>query len=346
MGFQGIIVVLCMVFRRYDKESMKNSNMKATTSAREKRLIEAPYGPSTKIVRVVLLRGFIGGISFILYFYSMSAIPLGDAITLFSIYPIITIVIAYFVLGESVNRTKVLAATISVVGATLIAGPSFYQFKKTNDSSAFGYLAAVFASFFGASVMVLIRKAGNLGANTFNLLFSWCTSAIGYTVIIGMNPWIGKLLLGEGPWIWKANVLLDNTLLWNIFGMCFFGTVAHFLMNYAGKLAPAGLGSIARSSDILWGYLWELGMFRQVPTWTTWLGVAFVLFSIVLVALLQSESKGNRNGKETNPLLPTNQVFDEEKKEDELVDSMPSKPFVKSYYGSFTKSTNSSTLDE
>ncbi len=48
--------------------------------------------------------------------------------------------------------------------------------------------------------------------------------------------------------------------------------------------APAGLGSIARSSDILWGYILEMIVFDEIPSWSTAVGVILILIALFTVS--------------------------------------------------------------
>ena len=94
--------------------------------------------------------------------------------------------------------------------------------------------------------------------------------------------------MGEKPWIHRIPSTEAGMY---IFLMCSIGSTAHFLMNYGGKLAPTGLGSITRSSDIVWVYGWKVLFFRKIPKCTRVIGVAIILFSLCLVASVQIEIK-------------------------------------------------------
>eukprot|EP00588_Corethron_pennatum_P012483 CAMPEP_0194278196 /NCGR_PEP_ID=MMETSP0169-20130528/10313_1 /TAXON_ID=218684 /ORGANISM="Corethron pennatum, Strain L29A3" /LENGTH=350 /DNA_ID=CAMNT_0039022331 /DNA_START=69 /DNA_END=1118 /DNA_ORIENTATION=- len=262
-----------------------------------RRMIWVPIGRSKRIVRVVLARGAIGGFGFVLYYFTIKSIPLGDAITLLSLTPIMTVFLARFTLGEPIQIPQLFASVLSVVGAVLIAGGPAHILALLSNSSTdtisaearnynpFGYVTALVGSFCSSCVLVLVRKAGTLGVHTLQLLFSWCLWGISFSCVLGLllsifsNSTVA-LLFQEEPWHSPS----DPAVRWNIFAVCVIGSVAHFLLNYAGRFAPAGISSIIRSSSIMWGYLFEVTIFHQNPSLTTWLGVLIVLFSLVLVA--------------------------------------------------------------
>ena len=248
------------------------------------RLIHIPFGKSEYEKKIVILRGIIGGgFGFICYFFSIKSLPLGDAITLFSLYPIYTIIMARFYLNESITCRHLITAVVSVLGGTLIAGPSFLFNQENPDNvqddqyNPLGYVTALIGGIFAAAVVILIRKAGTIGVHTLQLLFSWSCFGLLASILFGMT--FGRLV--EGMWIPPASreawVLILIT--------CALGTVAHGLLNYAGRFVPAGQCAIVRSTDILWAYLLEIFMFDEVPTFTTTVGVILITSSMIMIAM-------------------------------------------------------------
>lgn len=290
--FQGFFVVTGMVFVTPEHHPPSSSGLSIRNS---QPLIFSPFGRSPEVVRVLLMRGIVGGIGFCFYFFSIKAIPLGDAITLFSLYPIWTIFMAKFILGENIRHSHVFATAACVLGAILVAGPSFslsaWEKKEDETTStkvipptiALGYPIALLGSFCAASVTILIRYSGKLGIHTLQLLFSWSICGILFSIIFGMT--IGKEL--EGSWF----IPPPGIFYWHLLGLCIFGSMAHFLLNYAGQSAPAILASIARSSDIVWAYIWQVSIFKQVPRYSTMGGIVLVLLALGIIAIDKMNDK-------------------------------------------------------
>ena len=115
--------------------------------ARTTRIIFRPFGSNMTQVKIVVLRGFIGGLGFCNYYYTLSTLKLGDATTLLSLYPIVTIFLAYYVLNEAIKPAQLVAAVLSVLGGVLISRPSFVF--GSDDSSTrplLGYVTAIIGS--------------------------------------------------------------------------------------------------------------------------------------------------------------------------------------------------------
>jgi drug/metabolite transporter (DMT)-like permease len=266
--FQGIFVFIYMLRARADVNDEES-----------KLMIAMPLGKSRNEISIVIGRGLLGGLNFIMKSYSMIALPLGDAITLFSLHPIITVFMAWLFLGETIRNTHIFAAFTTITGAVLMLGPAFLfndRDIEEENINKLGYLTAILSSFCAAGVLVLIRKAGKLGVYTSQLLFSFTVFGGGLALFVGMT--IGVEV--EGKWI----LPLTTRSFWLIFGMCGIGSIAQLLKNYAGRITPAGLGSIARSSDIFWGYILEVLVFGTIPSWTTVLGVLLILIALSTVA--------------------------------------------------------------
>jgi len=228
------------------------------------------------------MRGIIGGAGFLLDYHCMSVLPLGDAMTLMSLYPFITIVLARIFLQEEIKALHLYATIASVSGAVFIGQPTFLFGGGTGDAPTLGYITGLLGSCCLASILILIRKAGKIGVHTFQLLLSWALFGVIFGVVIG--PY-------EGVWKWPS-----STLVWGyVLGVCLIGAGCHFMLNYAGRLAPAGLVSVVRASDILWAYCFEIIFFVQKPNFCTWIGVVLVLGSLVVIGIEKiKESKNNR----------------------------------------------------
>eukprot|EP00554_Chaetoceros_debilis_P010114 CAMPEP_0194107442 /NCGR_PEP_ID=MMETSP0150-20130528/7310_1 /TAXON_ID=122233 /ORGANISM="Chaetoceros debilis, Strain MM31A-1" /LENGTH=391 /DNA_ID=CAMNT_0038795845 /DNA_START=66 /DNA_END=1241 /DNA_ORIENTATION=+ len=287
--FQGVIVVLGMLFVTEPDNNDDGTNVSSlnTATITRTRLIQYPLG-RPKHRSVIIARGFIGGFAFLNYFYALKVLPLGDANTLFSLRPIITIFLARIILGENIVFLNLMAALSSLVGAYLITGSNSNvdNGNPDNDSDTrLGYIAAIVGSVAGSAVLVLTRKAG-IAVHTLQLIFSWAIFSIAFSFCVGHSS-VGINI--EESWH-----MPHSKEIWGyISGMVIFGSLSHFMMNHAARIAPAGLSAIVRSSNIMWAYLLEIVVFHQVPTANTVIGVILISLSLILIAATKlKEVKG------------------------------------------------------
>lgn len=283
-----------------DVESSHKGMDKATLLAPEVKkkrilLIQQPFGPK-EVFWIVFWRGLIGATGLLLYFYTISALPLGDAVSALSLSPILTVIGAgIFLENEPVTMPVVVAAMASIVGSILIAKPSFFFSSRNTEGviNGLGYVTGLIGSCTSATVFVLIRKAGTAlggsGVHTLQLLFSWCLfgSAYGVTLMLFLpsnDP-------SDNSWF-----VLPSSTVAIIYIICMLGLgiFGHFCMNYGGKNAPAGLTAIVRSSIILWGYMFEILVFGQIPDGYTIAGALLILASL---GVISREKKSNSSNK-------------------------------------------------
>lgn len=291
------------------------------------RVIVRPFGRK-EIRNVVILRGIVGGLGFCFYYYTLSHLPLGDATALLSLNPIVTVLAASVLLNEKLQVSHIVAAMASVVGSILIAQPNIVgvvfdggdhppplqegddanddfvvlqssQPAATTTTSNFGYVTALLGTCCAAGVYILIRKAGQNGVHTLQLLFSWVVFGILFSSIVEIVATITTTtIVEEGnntntqQFVWPQSIPI--TTWYYVLGVCVFGSIGHFLMNYAGRFAPAGLTSIVRSSGIFFSYIWEILIFHEVPSTGTVLGVTLIFASLFVVALQQRQQQQQR----------------------------------------------------
>jgi len=220
----------------------------------------------------------------------MSILPLGDAVTMFSLYPSITVFLSRIVLKEPLSSSKILAAFLGLLGAVLISQPGFIFHDHHQKKNASGYLIAIICAFLASGVVTLIRKAGTVGAHTLHLLFSWAFFGAFFSGSVGMvmEDWVFPR---------TAEAWLP------IIGIVTIGSSAGAIFNFAGKLVPASLTGISKaSSEILFSYLWEVLIFRGHPTLMTYIGIAFAISSLISVAMDKIISEFKRTKNKTGTL--------------------------------------------
>jgi len=224
----------------------------------------------------VVWRGIFGGFSLQCYYKAIQCLPFGDAITLASITPAFTVLFAIPLLGEKLSNIKSAAIFLSVVGAVCIAQPRFLfgaELHGETDSGRshcekFGYIAAAFGSLSGALVFIMIRMVGSDG-HTIQLIFSWF-------VFTCLDSFV--LLLFTEDWVFpKGKHWVDISF------MILCGSVAHYMMNHAGRICPAGVGSILKSTDVMWAYIWEITVFQVIPNFWAIIGAILVFFSGAII---------------------------------------------------------------
>ena len=115
-------------------------------------------------------------------FFALSRLPLGDAVTLANLTPLILAVASPRVLGERSGSGLLVAVTLGLCGVALLAGASF-----SHGYGAPAFIAAVVGAFCSAVAMIFLRRLGpRESAEGVSLHFAvWAAVA---TFAIGL-PW-------------------------------------------------------------------------------------------------------------------------------------------------------------
>jgi drug/metabolite transporter (DMT)-like permease len=316
---QMIVVVMAMFFVTIpvvvSPSSSHHRPQLQQQPEKEVLIIKHPLGLSKDIARLCIIRGMCGGCGFCLYFYTISVLPLGDAMTILSLNPVITVLIAPILLNEPLTKTQLFSAISSVIGSIVLARPPRLWFggggedhigfmnDNQNDNkdladavnTKWGYLTGLLGACTAAGTYILIRKAGKKGVHTLNLLFSWCVFGLLFSTVI--------MILNKNGFVWPS-----SSVTWMyLTGSCVFGMTAHFILNFAARLAPAGIASIIRSSGIVWSYVLEVSVFHQVPQAWTIMGVGLILTSLGVIALEKHQESRQQSPSQPHMRLATSE---------------------------------------
>jgi drug/metabolite transporter (DMT)-like permease len=126
----------------------------------------------------------IAGITSMFFgFFALSRLPLGDAVTLANLTPLILALLSQRALGERAGSGLLIAVVLGLSGVAMLAGASF--------SHGFGllpFLCAVAGAFSSAVAMIFLRRLGpRESAEGVSLHFAFWATLL--TFVIGI-PWL------------------------------------------------------------------------------------------------------------------------------------------------------------
>jgi drug/metabolite transporter (DMT)-like permease len=215
----------------------------------------AMVGPRDKR-HLFLLKGIFGFLSLSSVFYTITHLPLGDAVTLSFTSPIFTTILARLILGEPVYMRDAVASLLSLVGVIMIARPAFLfgtdRLSETSNNHSDSQVAATSRSFAvvvalggalcAAGSFVTIRKIGDK-VNTFVLV------QYHSLVSIFAAPIFSVLL--EDPvmptgWFWGKLLLV---------GLLAFG--GQTMLSRSLQLERASLVVSVKYSQIVFAFIWQ-----------------------------------------------------------------------------------------
>jgi len=206
------------------------------------------------------LRSFVGCSAMIATFYALTRLPISDVAVITESRPIWVALLAGFLLGETTGRRIWLSIILGMAGVILV------EQAHLVDRNIAG-LAALFAAFAGAVVMILLRKLRDIDPRIIVTHFSGTATAICLILII---------VLGKD---FNFSFMEKSTNLLMLAGVGVFGTIGQLAMTKAFSIGEAP--SVASAGFIRVGFsaAYDLFIWQHVFQITTLLGVALILGS-------------------------------------------------------------------
>lgn len=330
-------------------------------------------------------RATVGAVGFIFYFHAVAVLPLGDGLTVASLYPISATIATRIILKEKVHWTAILAMTTAIAGVIMVCQPHFIfehiegtatenatltesfitsrgisnvtgsihntvsmgsHIDSIIKSRTAGYISGLIASTLVGISYVFFRAAKNV--HSLQFMASYSVS----TVVLSLA--LSASLPGQELKMPKS-VVVGFYLL----GQGLLASVAQYLFIFGSTRLPSARASVIQISDIVWGYALQVTVFHVVPNGITAIGAFIVLAGSVMVVLARNVGGGGTWGAPTKtpltdsadvPSLPSNIDLDAGKKRVRLAaieaDESISVKTVRSAFGDITNNQIATELQE
>jgi drug/metabolite transporter (DMT)-like permease len=210
--------------------------------------------PSLQILRGLLLMG-----STFLNFAAMRHLQLAQTAAIFFTIPLFVCILSVPVLGEQVGWRRWLAVLVGFAGVLVIMRPGSQQFH-------WAMLLSLGASLCGALYNLATRKVGGKDSAETSVLYGALVGSAGGALTL---PWTWQLPQG---WQWPL-----------LLGMGIAGSIGHYMLTHAHRLAPASLLAPFIYTQIVWMTLAGYLVFGDIPDRITLLGAMIVVFSGIYV---------------------------------------------------------------
>ena len=115
----------------------------------------APWGTQR---RLLLVRGTLGSMALLCYFYSLVHLPLGEATLIQNMNPVFATVLAAVMLKEHLRLPEVICLVASLVGVLFIAHPAFLFGANAAPANPFHIAVALMGALCSGSAYTLVRK--------------------------------------------------------------------------------------------------------------------------------------------------------------------------------------------
>ncbi len=228
-------------------------------------------------------RGLVGVSAMACGFYGLTHLPLPDAIALGYTKPLVMVVLAALLLGETIRIYRWSAVLVGFAGVLIISWPLLTIFDGDfwQNTQTMGVLAALTSAILAAFAMVLVRR----------LVVTEKTP----TIVLYFSLSATLVSLATLPFGW---VPLDQTSLLLLCSAGALGGIAQILLTQSYRYAEVSTIAPFEYTSIILAIIVGYVIFGDVPQWSMLIGTAIVigagLFIIVREHRLGLERKAAR----------------------------------------------------
>ncbi|MGR3616874.1 MAG: DMT family transporter [Paracoccaceae bacterium] len=224
-------------------------------------------------------RGVLGTSAMGLTFTGLGLLPLPEVTAIGYATPIFTVILAAFLLGETIRLIRISAVAIGLVGVMIMIWPRLTGSTDFQDAATIGALCILLATMARAMVQIHIRKLVQTDSTAAIVFYFSATASV-----------LSLLTMPFG-WVvpdWDVALLLMSTGL--------VGGVAQILVTSSYRFGPASMLAPYDYTSMLFAIMIGYVFFAELPTFVMLIGAALVIFGNVLVIWRESRL-GMERGK-------------------------------------------------
>jgi len=226
-------------------------------------------------LHLLLLRGLFGFSAMILFFYTITVIPLGEAITLNKTSPLFVAILAFFLMKERLNIYSVAALLIGFCGVVFIA-------KPTGIGMGYEHFLGLLGGFFAACAYATIKRIREIyDARVIVLSF------------VGLGTVLPLALFAAAPFVnppkalaflFPAFHLPSSAQTWMlIMLMAAISTLSQWLLTKAYSLGRAGVVGAVSYTNIPFAVGFGIMLGDPFPDFWVWLGIVMIVTAGLLL---------------------------------------------------------------
>jgi len=221
---------------------------------------------ATPHARTHVVRGLAGFVSLVMYFYSISMIPLAAAVTLNYTSPLFLALLLALWLKEPVRRGFYGVLAAGFVGVIFLLQPALGGGQW--PGALFGLGSGIISSI----AYLNVRRLGELGEPEWRTVFYFSALSA----------------LGGLPWLLTASPFhaIDGRGWLLLLGVGGFGVLAQLCLTAAYKRGKTLVSASLAYSTVVFSSAFGMLLWGETLPWTGWIGVILIVASGLLATLL------------------------------------------------------------
>jgi drug/metabolite transporter (DMT)-like permease len=222
---------------------------------------------STKGVPMLFVRGLLGALYLLAYFYTISKIPLADASILAHLSPFFAIIFSAVFLKEKISPKLAFLLPLVMLGAILLVKPFNYS---TYSIYAFvGILSALFAAGAATSIRYLSKQH-----HSYEIVFYFLATATLVSI----------------PLMWKNFVVPTPLELFYLVCIGVVSLLGQIFLTKAFTHENVIVVEITRYIGIVFNAMWGFLFWTEVPDTLTILGGLLIITACVLLSMKKKKA--------------------------------------------------------
>lgn len=224
---------------------------------------------------LLILRGLFGFGAMILFFYTVTVIPLGEAITLNKTSPLFVSVLAFFLLKERLGRYTVAALVIGFSGVLFIS-------KPTGMLMDYEHFLGLLGGLFAAAAYATIKTIRDVYDTRVIVLSFMGVGTVLPLLLFALSPFVAPpeaLAFLFPEFLWPASLRV-----WSLIAfMALAATLSQWLLTKAYSVSRAGIVGAVSYSNIPFAVGFGFMLADPFPDLSVWLGIGMIVVAGLLV---------------------------------------------------------------
>jgi len=226
---------------------------------------------------LLFTRGFFGFSAMILFFYTITVIPLGEAITLNKTSPLFVAVLAFYLLGEELNKSTILALLVGFLGIIFIT-------KPFSISISYEHFLGILGGFFAAAAYTTIKKIKDIYDSRVIVLSFVGVGTLLPLLLFLLSPYV--FVSKELEFLFPQFILPNSYTLWGlIIIMAFISTISQWLLTKAYSANNLSIVGVISYTNIPFAIGFGFLLGDKMPDNFTFIGIALIALGGILVGM-------------------------------------------------------------
>lgn len=227
-------------------------------------------------IHMLFLRGFLGFVAMILFFYTITVIPLGEAITLNKTSPLFVSILAFYLLHEHLSKRAILALLVGFFGIILIT-------KPYGVSISYEHFLGVLGGFFAASAYATIKKIKDIYDSRVIVLSFVLIGSLLPAILFLIAPYI------DAPqsliFLFPEFILPSTYSVWLLIAfMAIISTLSQWLLTKAYSASKASIIGVISYTNIPFAIGFGFMLGDALPDFLTFCGIGLIVLGGILVS--------------------------------------------------------------